>query len=247
MPPLIDVLIRAKNAAKFLPEALASLDAQTLPKSMFGVTINVEPSTDKTLAIAKRWVKAQKSREFGVVDGTEGEGEGATYNRLLWITQPGSPLVCQFDSDDTLEPTALETVVHLAVSNPEAVMFGCNVLLVDENNKPLPPEQQPSLSTDPFKRKPIRGIPTFRRAALDQFGGWNPRFPYAATYELELRLLIEHNQKFEVSEERLMRYRRHDGQVTQAEQVIQRQWVEEAMIKPREILASRQADPFGRT
>lgn len=51
----ISVIVSAFNEEKYLPRCLASLSQQTYPKDQFQVTVVDNNSTDKTLAIAKKY------------------------------------------------------------------------------------------------------------------------------------------------------------------------------------------------
>lgn len=210
----IDVLMRCKDSAKFMPAALKSLKEQTLKDWRF--IIVVEKSKDRTMSIARAFEPTRTT-----VISTAANGMGAAYAAAL--KESDAKWVAQFDSDDILHPLALEACVRAAESTPDAVGVVTTHQWINESDAMISPLFRPPVDVQDakarmFRRYELFGFPFFSRAAVDEVGGWNPRMKHAATFDLYHRLL-ELGRPFAVAKdpvgaEPLLLWRRHDKQVS---------------------------------
>ena len=104
MSATISVIIPAYNAEKYLDECLDSVLGQT--HENLEVLLIDDGSTDGTLQMAQH--RAQNDARLKVTH-TENHGQG--HARNVGIRKATGNFVCFVDSDDTLEPTALESAL----------------------------------------------------------------------------------------------------------------------------------------
>ena len=90
----ISVIIPVKNGDKYLRECLDSVFAQSF-KGDYEVILGIDPSTDKTLEIAKEY---QKEHPNLIVE--EREGKGVQLNRMASLKKAKGKYICFLDADD---------------------------------------------------------------------------------------------------------------------------------------------------
>jgi teichuronic acid biosynthesis glycosyltransferase TuaG len=102
--PRVSIVIPAYNAEAYLPEALASVEAQTY--SDWEVIVADDASTDGTVQAAQA-----RGERFKVLTGAINEGPAAARNRALEVAS--GELLSLLDADDLWLPTYLERTVQL--------------------------------------------------------------------------------------------------------------------------------------
>jgi glycosyltransferase involved in cell wall biosynthesis len=103
--PLVDVLIPTRNRPQLAAEAIASVQAQTLPE--WRLTVVDDASTDDSAEVLSRLAE-QDDRIRLVRRSTRGGPQAARQSGLSLAT---APLVAALDSDDIWLPTKLERQV----------------------------------------------------------------------------------------------------------------------------------------
>lgn len=110
--PDVSVLIATRNHARFLPQCLESLLAQTLAPQRYELIVIDDGSTDATRRVLRAYrakvIAIRLPRQAGVV---------AACNRGL--SRARGELVIRVDSDDWVEPDALERGVRAMREHPE--------------------------------------------------------------------------------------------------------------------------------
>ncbi|SDR16285.1 glycosyltransferase [Pseudovibrio sp. Tun.PSC04-5.I4] len=210
--PLVSVLIPARNAAATLAETLDSLVAQNF--NDFAVVLVDDASTDGTRQIAERYEVQFPSGRFHIVDGPGNGISGALNAGLATIR---SPFVARLDADDLAEPERLTRQLQVMNRNPDWLLCGTEVFVIDIEGQIIDHMDCPKTSVKTRKRlyeKCCLYHPSilFRREAVAHISGYRSHFDGAEDYDLYLRLL-EYG-KIGALNERLVRYRRHPGQVT---------------------------------
>ncbi len=102
------VVVTTYNRARYLPELVACLDAQTLPRHQFEVVIVDNGSTDDTASLGLTTLR---------LDANRGPGGG----RNAGVAASSAPLVVITDDDCLPTPTWLERLVS-AFDEPEVVV-----------------------------------------------------------------------------------------------------------------------------
>lgn len=192
-PPKISVLLPCRNAARFLPECIASLEAQTEPR--FEALVLDDGSTDGTSAILGAWAERDAR-----VRRVERVGEGLVAALGALAARARAPLLARMDADDVAHPPRLERQAALLERRPDVTACGTRVRYVPRaelgsggrryetwlNGLTEPDE----LARDLFVECPI-AHPTLviRRRAFEEVGGYR-ELDGPEDYDLVLRLAV---------------------------------------------------------
>jgi Glycosyl transferase family 2 len=149
---LVSVLIPSYNYARFLPEAIESVLAQTYPRIE---TIVVDDgSTDNSREV----IASYDDRLISVFK--ENGGQTSALNAAF--EQSSGDLISFLDADDAFEPEKVERVVAAAQRVPQAHLIHHQMQIVDESGKAM---------HRPF---PARVPDGDIRALVARTGGWFP-------------------------------------------------------------------------
>lgn len=138
--PKISIIVPCYNVEKYLDECLRSIADQTL-KEIEVICVN-DGSTDKTLEIIRRY--ADGDNRFIVID-KENEGYGKSMNRGL-DTATGD-YIAIVESDDWIEPDAMETLYNAAIKN-DADLVKANFVFFDNDTRKESPSWDIGLSPE---------------------------------------------------------------------------------------------------
>ena len=197
--PEVTALIGSWNNAATLPRAIESVLAQGLRQ--LELIVVDDGSTDETPDIVRNW-RDPRVRLLSL----EHMGIARSLNRGL--EEAGSDLVAVLDADDWALPGRLERQVQLLRARPEVAVTGCLMREVDEQGTELRRRLKFATGdvTDTLLR--FNSIPNtsaaFRRSAVLDAGGYDPRWRYAMEYDLWLRL-AESNRIWNIGEELAVR------------------------------------------
>lgn len=206
--PAVSVLLPMRNAAEFLPQAIASLRAQDYPD--FEVVGVDDGSTDET---AKLFTELGDAR-FRLHAGPA-RGISAALNLALDVAR--APLVARMDADDECRPDRLRVQAGIMRADPEVVAVASAYDVIDvhgvvERTQAAPLDDLTTrgmlLSHNPFGH----GSMMLRREALLAAGGYRTEDEPAEDYAAWLRL-AEHG-RFAASAQPLYHHRSHGGQVS---------------------------------
>ena len=131
--PRFSVVTAAYDVARYLPEFIACLEAQTFDLTRVEVIVVDDGSTDETPQVLAEWA----ARRPGLVRvlTQANAGQGAARNAGMdaasgeWVTFP--------DPDDVVDPNYLETVDAFLTAHPEAHMVAANRWLWSEETGEL--------------------------------------------------------------------------------------------------------------
>ena len=120
--PRISVVIPTLNGARFLPETLASLAAQTVEPETLEVVVCDNGSTDETLDIARSFLETAR---FGRARLVENRARGIGRNWNAGVREATGAFILLLMQDDLLDPDALEVLAGALDSDPElGLAFG---------------------------------------------------------------------------------------------------------------------------
>jgi GT2 family glycosyltransferase len=174
--PRVTAVLPTFNAAGFVQQTMAALDAQTYPN--LEILIGDDASTDDTPALLRSFAEARPN--VRLILRQENVGWVANTNDLM--RQRSGELMFFMPHDDLIEPTYVERLVAALAANPQAILAYSDVLAVPVDGKP----HEVSLvsldgETSAIRRAlvyvtrargwwvPHRGI--FRAEAFDRIGG----------------------------------------------------------------------------
>jgi glycosyltransferase involved in cell wall biosynthesis len=131
----IDVLIPVRDGARFLPDCLDSVYAQTLPaRAVIAVD---DGSTDATPCVLTDYA-ARRSNLRVIIS----EPRGVSHARNLALAASGAPFVAFLDSDDVWHPEKLARQMALfAPDRPELGFVHCAYFCIDEQGRRLAPRR----------------------------------------------------------------------------------------------------------
>jgi len=121
--PVVTVIVPGRDIAAYAPEALASLQAQTL--TGWRAILVDDGSVDETGAIFSD--AASRDDRFTVIRHDASRGLGAARNAALDLVD--TPLVAFLDADDVMTPTALERLSGSILTSGSDLAVGAYVRL----------------------------------------------------------------------------------------------------------------------
>lgn len=207
---LITVVVPVKNRHRLIIRCLESIKAQTWRPIRVVVVDN--GSTDGTPQAVASWAEQNHSEGFAVDLAHERE-PGPSAARDRGVEEVDSRLMMHFDSDDTMEPTHIETVMKrfAAADYPDLVCF--RVRYHDlKNRTTLTHSGKGSMMEKHLIHSLLRtqGY-ACETALLRRVGGWNRRLVGWEDYELGVRLLLEARQRAYIPDVNVDVYSREDS------------------------------------
>lgn len=206
----IDILLTVFNGEPFLARTLDSVLAQQFTEWRL-IAVD-DCSTDGTPAILADY--ARRDDRILVVRG-EHKGIAAAAN--IGLAHVTAPLVARLDGDDIAVPERLQVQYDFLMQHPEILAVGSDVMLIDENDKPLRRRKAPvgwQKIHDILRTRNCMCHPSsiIRTEALQRIGGYRPKFRNSLDYDLWLRI-SEIGQIDNIPQDLLL-YRRHAAQVS---------------------------------
>lgn len=207
----VSILVPVYNREKFLPQLIASVKKQTYTN--YELVLVNDASTDNSLAVMQQLAK--EFPQLKIITYTENKRAAAARN--VGLKQCQGEYICLLDSDDLLEPTALEKGINYLLNNPaiDGVIF--DELKVDTDLKPK--YMLLKLTEDYYIKKQNLFRTSFGGAATiikkDKFfeaGLYDERM--TASNDRCLSLAMHNLLKIDGIPERLYLYREHNQNIT---------------------------------
>lgn len=189
MQPIVDVLLPVRNGEAWIQKCLESLQQQTY--SNFEVLFIDDSSTDNSLSIARRILG-------GKLRVVRSHGTGLADALAFGVRQSRQEIICRMDVDDLAEPTRLARQVEFLTHNPDYVLVGSNVRLINmeglvkgRSHFPLTDSAIRLRMTisNPFAHSAV----AFRRMAVLEAGNYRSpsNSPFPEDYDLWTRLACQ--------------------------------------------------------
>lgn len=182
-PSLVSVVIPCYKQAHLLPEAIASVQAQTYPH--YEIIVVDDGSPDNTAEVATSYAGVCCIRQ-------ENRGLAEARNTGLAASR-GEFIVC-LDADDRLLPAALATGVQGFATHPAAQMVFGRYHTMNAEGIPSPTPSRLYEGDDYYRDLlAVNYIGTvaavmYRRAVFNEVGGFRQRVAPAADYDIYLRI-----------------------------------------------------------
>lgn len=189
---VVTVIIPVLNAMPYLPEALASLEAQIFQD--FEVLLWDNGSTDGSVEEARRWIPNR-------LPGRVVTGSPLPLHECLarMVEEACTELVARMDGDDIALPERFRLQVEFLARRPDVALVGGQIECIDESGASLPKEAWAKYALEhsdivsrmmvwgPFSHPSIM----FRRKAVLDAGNYRVPAP-VEDHELYLRLARQH-------------------------------------------------------
>lgn len=159
----LSVVIPAHNAAGTLAETLDSLLAQT--RSDWRAIIVDDGSTDSTRRVAEEYVARDMRFSLLTHDGVP-EGVSAARNR--GVAAAGGRWLLFLDSDDTIEPSFVATMVGKLEANPGAKVVYCGSRLMTAEGRRGPSWIPSEVARSPFETLARQTLVVMHGAVIDR-------------------------------------------------------------------------------
>lgn len=178
----VSVVIPCYNQARYLPEAIDSVDAGA--RSVEVIVVD-DGSTDGTAGVAASFAHVRTIRQ---------ENQGLAAARNTGLAHARGRYVLFLDADDRLLPGAVECGARALDDHPACAMTYGRCVMMGPDGHPWPTPRVPRVDRDhhaALLRQNVIWMPAmamFRREALAQVGGFARGFDAAADYDLYLRV-----------------------------------------------------------
>jgi glycosyltransferase involved in cell wall biosynthesis len=209
-PPLT-VLLSVHNGRRYLREAVQSILDQSFGDFEF-LIIN-DGSTDDSLEILNEF--AQSDSRIRIVSRAN---RGLTVTLNEGITLARGEFIARMDADDIALPDRLEKQLTYLQDNPECVLVGSRVLLVDPDGLPIREICNQQSHEDIDYSLMTHGWPlvhpavTLRASAVRAIGGYSEKYRTNQDHDLFLRL-AEHGRLANLPDT-LLKYRQHEKSIS---------------------------------
>jgi glycosyltransferase involved in cell wall biosynthesis len=200
----------AKNYARFLPQAVESVLAQTL--AGWELLIIDDGSIDETPDVVQPYLADPRIRY------TRADRLGQSRAKNLGIGLARGEFIAFLDADDAWEPTKLEKQLPLFINRPELGVVYCRRSLMDEAGNALPQRSSPPpprgriLDRMIVQNHVCFSSAVVRRIVFSHIGAFDPEWDLAIDYDLWLR--VARHYEFDFVDEELVRYRTGHGNLS---------------------------------
>lgn len=204
----VAVVVPSYNHARYLPEALDSILAQTTPAT--DIIVVDDGSADNPAEVVARYPSVTLLRQTNL-GLAAARNTGAAFTRARFILF--------LDADDVLRPEAIATGLSCMRANPGAAFVYGSHRRVDKNLVPTSAVKYMEAGSSPFQTllrcNPIGMHATvlYDRAILMQAGGFDPQLRRCEDYDVYLRLARCHAVQSHPAP--VADYRWHDSNMSQ--------------------------------
>ncbi|MDE6633338.1 MAG: glycosyltransferase family 2 protein [Muribaculaceae bacterium] len=182
------IVVPVYNRPKLIVRCLESLKAQTYRPLHIIVVDNA--STDDTMANIERWMHANADKDFSM-DILSETNPGAAYARNLGLNHVATDKVMFFDSDDTMRPNCVKSIMELWRSYPDPDVIVWQVAIHQDSNVRITHSIKGCLIEQHLVHAILRtqGY-AIKRDFIKKAGGWRGEFPVWNDLETGSRILL---------------------------------------------------------
>lgn len=207
-PLYLSVVLSTYNNEKYIAKAIQSILNQTYPYFEF-IIVN-DGSTDKTLDIIKTFddprIVLIDKQNSGLIDSLNIGVRNAKYN---WIAR--------MDGDDISESDRFEKQIPFLKENVAVVGAQCSIInesgkIIGHTHFPTIPLLVRLFIKIAFILPIAHPVSIFNKQKWNSVGGYDPNMYLGEDADLWMKMLS--TGKFVVLKERLLRYRKYDGNIS---------------------------------
>jgi glycosyltransferase involved in cell wall biosynthesis len=209
MRPTVSIVMAAKNYARFLPQAVESVRAQTYAD--WELLIIDDGSSDQTPGVVQPFLADSRIRYL------RSDRLGQSRAKNLGIDLSGGEFVAFLDADDAWMPAKIEKQLAVFRSHPQTGVVFSRRTIIDEAGRRLPsvPATFPRGRVLPHMY--IQNFVCFssvivRREVFSRVGRFDPEWDLAIDYDLWLR--VARHYSFDFVDEEFVLYRTGHGNLS---------------------------------
>jgi len=218
MSPKISVIIPTYNRARYIAEAIRSVQNQTLRD--WELLVIDDGSTDETEKIVRDFLK--EDPRISYVKNEKNLGIAKTRSRGVSLAQ--APFIAMLDSDDIwASPDKLAKQLSFLEADKKLGMVGTNASFVDENGKAVgkrtsfPNDDAGIRKTELYRNILMQSGLVLRKEAIEKAGGYDTGFTICDDHDLWLK--IGRDWRFMIVPSVDLAYRIHSGGITKAKRI----------------------------
>ena len=180
--PKISVIMSVYNGERYLREAIDSILNQTFADFEF-IIVN-DGSTDSSPEI----IRSYDDERIRVINNETNIGLTKSLNKA--ITEARGEYIARQDADDISLPNRFEEQTMYFKHYPETALLGTSKYVIDEDGKILGKRVSPANPSKSLLKANVltHGSVMFKKAIVDELGGYNEILRYSQDYELWLRI-----------------------------------------------------------
>jgi hypothetical protein len=200
----VSIIIPCHNYARFLPEAIESALAQTIPCEIIVID---DQSTDDSAQIAKRY-------PVKLIENENNLGVAETRNKA--IRQASGEFIICLDADDRLHPTFAEKHLQAFRSRQDAITYA-PINLIDQYGNQQKKKMFISQAVPGYQTQGRNQIPSccmFRKEFFTRAGGYEKQYTPAEDAQLWLKIFQLGGTARQASASPLMDYRAHGNNLS---------------------------------
>lgn len=211
--PLISCILCVFNGEKYLPSAIDSILNQTFTD--FELILVNDASTDSS----RELINSYSASRIRYIENEENLGLTKSLN--VGIRAAKGKYIARMDADDTCLPQRFEKQVQIFEKNPELGVVFCAGNGFIERKVPIDSISHESIKFRlQFENPLIHASAMFNTERIKEDLFYDERFRTAQDYELWCRLIQQY--EFYQIPEKLMKFRKHEGQISQKKGANQR-------------------------
>ena len=205
--PLISVIITNYNYARYLPQGIDSVLAQTYGE--LEVIVVDDGSQDDSALVG---------RSYGDrIRFIQQANQGVSRARNRGVAESKGEFIAFLDADDTWAPDKLEKQARLLISDPQTGLVHCGIQKINRDGVALESivdgmEGSVAIEMLLFEREVIYGFGStglIRRTVFDEIGGFDAELSTSADWDFCYRVAVQ--QRVGFIREPLVNYRVHGG------------------------------------
>lgn len=186
--PAVSVIIPVYDMEAFLPAAIESVLAQTLPADAIEIVVVDDGSRDRSAAVAARYAPRVRC--------VRQENRGLPGARNTGIRESRAPLLQFLDADDRIMPEKLERSLAVLERDPGSGLVYTGCTLVDEAGAPLPQHGWSRREGDVLPDLLLGNLihthaAVVRRSVVEAAGGFDESLTSVEDWDLWLRLGLD--------------------------------------------------------
>jgi glycosyltransferase involved in cell wall biosynthesis len=224
--PQVSIIMAVKNGARYLPAAVESILAQTFRDFEF-IIIDDGSDDGATLPLLQRY--SQQDSRIRLV-ARENKGLTRSLNEALSLAT--GEFIARMDGDDVATPERLRLQVEFLRGHPDVVLLGGAYELIDGDDRRIR-VWQPDQDDATLQKHLLEGstavchpLAMMRADAVRNVGAYDESFTVAQDLDLWLRL--GEVGRIACLPDVLLKYRQHDGSVSEKKQKLQTQNMQRA-------------------